>query len=249
MKKSNLYMVLLIISSSLTACSSTDGCYSGNCDQFYKNYSREIIEREEKLKRTTRINTLRLRENQLGGAAVRQGAYVHVLAQEGCCEGKTPLQSDRQNKYLNQNIGGYNLDYADLISVLGEWDTSRCLGNQHNKKLAEGIKNKDNQSITIVNSDINLGRWERYCNKGKHMNENDWHFVQENNYQIPEEFETYCSRPDYTYDEYLAAWESFCNADNKTTKKYMKIVKETVRPHKLLKHCRLLNNLERTYKK
>lgn len=248
MKQQNLYLAVLMISSTITACSSSGNCHNGNCDKFYKDYSREIIEKEEKLIRTTRVNTLRHRENQLGGAAVRQEAYVHVLAVDGCCEGRPPLQSDWKHKYSNMTIGGYNLDYADLLSILGEWDTSRCIGNNHNRKLAEGIKTDDN-SITILNSDINLGRWERYCNQGKHMNENDWVFVKKNNYKVPEEFEPYCIRPDFTYDEYLAAWESFCNADNKTSEKYMKIVKETVRPQKLIRHCRLLNNFEKTYKK
>ena len=221
MKISNLFMTVIMISSSVTACSSSDNCHTGNCDKFYKDY-------------------------KLGGAAVRQEGYVHVLAVEGCCEGKPPIQSDRNDKYLNQNIGGYNLDYADLISVLREWDSSRCAGSEHNRKIAAGIS--DN-SLKIINSDIDLGRWERYCNKGKHMNENDWNFVKKNNYHVPEKFEPYCIRPDFTYDEYINAWESFCNADNKTSKKYMKIVKETVRPQKLIRHCKLLNNFERTYKK
>lgn len=246
MKISNLFMTVIMISSSVTACSSSDNCHTGNCDKFYKDYSREIIEKEDKLIRTTRINTLRRRDNQLGGAAVRQEGYVHVLAVEGCCEGKPPIQSDRNDKYLNQNIGGYNLDYADLISVLREWDSSKCAGSEHNRKIAAGISDS---SLKIINSDIDLGRWERYCNKGKHMNENDWNFVKKNNYHVPEKFEPYCIRPDFTYDEYINAWESFCNADNKTSKKYMKIVKETVRPQKLIRHCKLLNNFERTYKK
>ena len=159
MKISNLFMTVIMISSSVTACSSSDNCHTGNCDKFYKDYSREIIEKEDKLIRTTRINTLRRRDNQLGGAAVRQEGYVHVLAVEGCCEGKPPIQSDRNDKYLNQNIGGYNLDYADLISVLREWDSSRCAGSEHNRKIAAGIS--DN-SLKIINSDIDLGRWERY---------------------------------------------------------------------------------------
>lgn len=246
MKLSNLFMTVLMISSSITACSSSEGCHKGKCDKFFKDYSREIIEKEDKLIRTTRINTLRRRDNQLGGAAVRQEGYVHVLAVEGCCEGKPPIQSDRNDKYLNQNIGGYNLDYADLISVLGEWDSSRCVGSEHNRKIAAGISDS---SLKIINSDIDLGRWERYCNQGKHMNENDWVFVKKNNYKVPEEFEPYCIRPDFTYDEYLAAWHSFCNADNKTSEKFMKIVKETVRPQKLIRHCKLLNDFERTYKK
>lgn len=250
MKKARNLISLAIISVITSACSSSSDCHSLDCENFYKSYTKTIIEKENKLSRTNKINTLRLRTKQLGGAAIRQEGYVHVLASEGCCEGKTPLQSDWKHKYDNLTVGGLNLDFADAVSILGEWDTTQCLGSKYNKEIAQKITDdSDPKSITIVNSTLDMGRWERYCNQGSHMNENDWLFVKENSYQVPEEFEPFCVRPDFTYEEYLAAWESFCNADNKTSKKYMTIIKKTVRPKKLIQNCKIINNLERSYKK
>ena len=227
------------------------GCNDPECQAFYARYTRIIIEREEKISRVTREPTLRMRKNQLGGAAIRQNAWVHVLDTEG----NYTLES--ASDYVQEhNLSVFGIDFDEFVSIMSDWDDTVYLpvnGDLRNiiTRRAGDVQKRDPAPSSassasaggpnVLNAEkVKMGRWERYCSGGLHMNEGDWQFVREQNYEVPQAYRNICTRPDYTYDDYLDAWRSFCNVRHLTAKQ-KKIVKTTVRPKSLFgDQCRAL---------
>lgn len=253
------YLYLAAVSLSLiplvSGCSGrhdlSGGCNDPECQAFYAKYTRIITEREEKISRVSREPTLRMRKNQLGGAAIRQNAWVHVLDTEG----NYTLES--ASDYVQEhNLTVFGIDYEEFISIMSDWDDTQYL--PVNGDLKNIITKRTGQDIparrdpvpasgsaagdpTVLNAEkVKMGRWERYCSGGLRMNEGDWLFVRDQNYDVPQAYRNICTRPDYTYEDYLDAWHSFCNVRH-LTEKQKKIVKTTVRPKSLFgDQCRAL---------
>lgn len=228
---------LAISTITLTACSSAPAC-NASCRAFIANYSRVIVEREVKAIRVEREATLRMRTNQLGGAAIRGNGFVHVLDVQGKCTALNE-SADRWSQTHNSFAG---MDFSDFISVMGEWDNSCQM--PLNFEIKEVVKNSNSDGLVVLNSQkMNNARWERYCNYGTQMNENDFIYAEKHHYDYQNDgyFST-CNKPEFSYTEYLSAWDKFCNILQMTDKE-QKIVKMTVRPKKLYKTCKALNNI------
>ena len=231
---------LIVLSSALfvTACSTNKKCH--DCKEWIERYSRIIVEREAKAERISRALTLQKRTNQLGGAAIRQDAYVHVLAPENKIH--SLKSADQYSIEHNQYV--YGIDFEDFISNAADWDNTsyRLIANDKELILVEKDANTNNSIKPVVlnniqsNEQLKKSRWARYCNFGFQMNEKDFKFVMLEKYQVPEKFRNQCKIPNFNYEEYIAAWDNFCNIKQLTDKEKT-IIAATQRPSKLRESC------------
>lgn len=234
------------------------GCSDPECQAFYAKYTRIINEREAKVSRVAKEPTLRMRKNQLGGAAIRQNAWVHVLDNEGS------YTIESASDYVQEhNLTVLGIDYDEFISIMSDWDNTEYLpvngdlrniitrrtGDASAKPAPSSAPERSDNGLNVLNREkVDMGRWERYCSGGLRMNEGDWKFVRERNYEVPQAYRNVCKRPDFTYDDYLEAWHKFCDVRHLTAKQ-QKIIKTTVRPKSLFDDkCRALRG-DRSWKK
>lgn len=161
-----------------------------------------------KHERVDRTLTLSWDNMGLGGAALRQPAYIHVLG-EGTLH-KTIHTATFPN---TQSDDLYN---PEKITV---------------------ILNEINSSPKKGYSLYELSRWRRFCNQGKDMDEADWNFINiQGRDNIPSVFHDHCIPPNHTYKAYVSAWETFCsNAKISSTQR--QIVTTSVKPTTKVGRC------------
>lgn len=107
-----------------------------------------------KYKQVSREPTLDWGNDERGGAAIRQPAYVHTLA------GSVHVARPASNIY-NSNKAVVSVPPKHLLSSSSLSLTNKSGANNEPKGL----------------SMYELSRWERYCNNGKGMDNRDWDFV------------------------------------------------------------------------
>nr|WP_298059226.1 hypothetical protein [uncultured Halomonas sp.] len=168
-----------------------------------------------------------------GGAAVRQPGYVHVVNQEfNTLRAATgEMSRDTLASELAEMIDG--LSEAKALEVIDA--------------INAGITPSNDPAFDWIVSDASTGysmyelsRWGRYCNGGKGMDEADWQFVNLHGAKgVPSMFED-CTLPTYTYFDYTAAWERFCEGE--ASRQDRDIVRDSVRPTSTVQHCSAMDD-------
>lgn len=183
--------------------------------------SHRVDQAEEiKSERVSRGLTLSWENTGLGGAAIRQPAYVHVLG-EGNLHESVHAASFTQ-------VSNEGAEPATVVFALNEIDTA-------SKDKREGI---EGQAYSLYE----MQRWERFCDNGKNMDEADWLFVtkQGGMEQLPSILLASCKAPAHNYKSYLAAWVGFCTGASITSHQ-RDIVRHSVRPKSEVNPCAALN--------
>jgi hypothetical protein len=172
-----------------------------------------LVKENNKPAKVNRTLTLAWDNIGRGGAAMRKPGYIHVLG-----DGKV---GEAQNKMNDAEaiFSAESNQKGDVNETLNAF-----------KSLTKG------QGYSLYE----LSRWERYCNRGKGMDERDWRFIEaEGAEHIPSEIVVGCSPPAYTYQEYLSAWIAFC-ASKTITEADRLIVRSSVRPFSVVNPCKAL---------
>lgn len=150
-----------------------------------------------------------------GGAALRQPGYVHVLG-----DGNV---SATMNKVKDGSSGSQNVSAG-----IKQGDVTHAINTFKEMNKGKGY------------SLYELSRWERYCDSGKHMDEHDWRFIEnEGETNIPKDVVTGCIPPTHNYQDYLNAWTRFCTSQT-VTDTDRRIVRESVRPYSVVNPCKAL---------
>lgn len=168
-----------------------------------------------------------------GGAAVRQPGYVHVINQE------FNRLRDATGEMSRDTLAS---ELVDMIDGLSEANALAVID-----AINAGITPEGDRAFDWLVSDASTGysmyelsRWGRYCNGGKGMDEADWQFVTEHGAKgIPGMFED-CTIPTYTYFDYKAAWERFCEGEASSHDR--DIVRDSVRPTSTVQHCSAMDD-------
>lgn len=173
----------------------------------------------DKPSRVSRELTLAWDNQGRGGAALRQPGYVHVLGNG-----------------LGSNVLAEHSASAGYTSA-----DNPFTGHPGTETASRAIEAYREIAKVKSYSLYELSRWERYCDRGVHMDERDWRFVQaEGAANIPTDAISACVPPTYTYQDYLVAWTRFCTAQI-TTDTERRIVRETSRPFSTVNPCNALN--------
>nr|BET98791.1 hypothetical protein TCT1_37120 [Xenorhabdus sp. TCT-1] len=152
----------------------------------------------------------------LGGAALRQPGYIHVLG-----DGNV---SATMNKVKDDSAGSDKTP----AGIKQHGDVNEAINTFKSMNKGKGY------------SLYELSRWERYCDGGKGMDEHDWRFVEaEGTTNIPKDVVTGCIPPTHTYQDYLNAWTHFCTSQA-VTDADRRIVRESVRPYSVVNPCKAL---------
>lgn len=174
-----------------------------------------------------------------GGAAQRQPGYVHVVHEEF--------------NYVRDAMGRMSMDTlaSELAASVVGIDEPKALEILNKIKNIDPPPAHDRGFDWIVGdatggySMYEIGRWGRFCDNGKGMDEADWKFItQEGRDRVPEMFSS-CEMPTHDYYHYLRAWGRFCEAGNpdvvEPTRADRDIVRDSVRPQTIVNPCRALN--------
>ena len=108
-----------------------------------------------KHKQVSRALSIDWGNDQRGGAAMRQPAYIHTLNGGVRQEAPARFAINPQNVVVNVPPKHLRTD-----TTLGLSNSVKLSGSQEALSMYE------------------LSRWERYCNNGKGMDQRDWEFVQ-----------------------------------------------------------------------
>ncbi|MCB5162636.1 hypothetical protein [Marinomonas algarum] len=183
----------------------------------------EVQNKETQMKRTSRDSTLSWENIGRGGAALRQPAYVHVLG-----EGNLKVLS--KDSDIPEVNAKNPFEPSDLMAVIDGID-----------KKSSNATNQTKHSIKQY-SLYELSRWERFCDQGKGMDEDDWMFVTNNGGEsgLPEIYSGSCKSPGHNYADYLDAWVEFCSNDS-IERHQRDIVRDSVRPKTKVNPCKKLN--------
>ncbi|WP_024608543.1 hypothetical protein [Pseudoalteromonas sp. TAB23] len=179
---------------------------------------------ETKQARVTRELTLSWDNIGRGGAAIRQPGYIHVLGDGNLHSSETKANLPKANTETPYTL-------SNAIAAVSDID--------------KNAQEKNNETVTSRHSSVNKGyslyelsRWERFCNAGIGMDEDDWRFVTENGgaQNIPQILSDSCSLPNHDYQSYLDAWVNYCT-EEKLTSTQRSIVRSSVRPKSVVNPC------------
>lgn len=159
------------------------------------------------IKATQRDNTTREDKRRLSGAAYEQEAYRHVLAKrrvEPFKDGERHISSENQTS-------------RNMNQKLGSSPSENEVGRIHGYSIYE------------------LSRWERYCGKRGKMDRLDWEFVdREGIKNMPDNLIGNCQAPQFSYTDYLRAWDNYCLKKSLTESEKL-ITRKTHAPGKCAK--------------
>lgn len=181
--------------------------------------------------RTSRGLTLSFSNAGQGGAAMREPGYVHVVSTDFNILRKRMqgLSDDAMVKHLMDTAGLSETEARDAIDALKSMEPSE---NRH----ARDWITSDPQGYSMYE----ISRWTRFCDNGEGMDEDDWRFVTgEGRSNVPDLI-TNCEVPSHDYDDYLRAWERFCEMEG-ASQRDLSIVRDSVRPQSTVPDCKALN--------
>lgn len=165
----------------------------------------------DKPQRTNRELTLAWDNQGRAGAAVHQPDYVHVLSNDH--------------------------DWQEISAPYG---AARPGSGQRHQSRTLTLSVMDHSQAGKGFSVYEMRRWERYCDNGKGMDEDDWNFVALDDYAPPLDVLGTCVTPGYKYADYLDAWTRFCTGSPEYTSLDKDIVTNSVRPHSTVNPCKAM---------
>ncbi len=168
---------------------------------------------DDKPQRTERNLTVTWDNIGRGGAAMRQPGFVDVLATENSFG---PEQSYIQSPAAKAASRVTPMVLPSQLSARTQLPAPAA---------APPVKTTSHTSY----STYELQRWQRYCNEGVGMTEQDWKFVDAHKALVPEGAFPTCRPPQHTSHQYLEAWHSFCSGDA-IKPVQMNVVKNSARP-------------------
>lgn len=181
---------------------------------------------DDKPQRTHRHLTVSWDNIGQGGAAMLQPAFVHVLGNEDSSPqsftpSKTSVLASKPSPQIAPALIGPNLDEMRAL-----------LDKAKRVPAVAAIKTTNKTSYAVYE----MSRWERFCDGGKGMTEQDWKFVVKANEKVPSGAFANCTRPAHNFSSYMAAWKDFCH-EGSASDQHMDIVRATVRPSSI-KSCK-----------
>ena len=179
---------------------------------------------DDKPQRTHRHLTVAWDNIGQGGAVMLQPGYVHVLgAEDSTPEAFTPAKNTKLAAKPAQPT------YAPTPNL----DEMRALlGKAKNPVVVTPVKTTSKTSYAVYE----ISRWERFCDGGKGMTEQDWKFVTKANERVPAGVMPNCTRPSFNFSSYMAAWKDFCQ-DGSASDQHMDIARNSTRPSSM-KSCK-----------
>lgn len=151
-----------------------------------------------------------------GGAAIRQSAFIHVLGSDGML---TP---------------GHALEERPLAAISPAAPSSSV---QSGAGLGVDTASAARPTAQRSYSVYELARWERFCNAGKNMDERDWRFIQqEGTGNVPVDVLSNCRPPSFSFHDYFNAWRKHCEGEVLVAPE-QNIVYNTVRPRSMIGSC------------
>lgn len=180
-----------------------------------QRYADEQGKGDAKMQQVNRSLSVAWGNQGRGGAAVRQSGYVHVLGDRF---------NDQQARYAAVNAP-IEVDQATVDDAL--------------RQLEELTKAQPERGQGY--SLYEISRWERYCDHGNGMDEDDWLFVTREGGEsgLPSALSARCSPPDSDYQSYISAWTRYCKSQAPTNSD-MAIVRNTSRPKTVVNPCEAL---------
>lgn len=171
------------------------------------------------LSHTQRQLTVAWEPTARGGAAIRQGAYVHVLADPEQPKAVAPAESTAIPAGVNKPEDGEMLSKEDSTESIAE-------------ALRSFSAIQKSQGISLYE----VARWERYCDNGNGMDETDWLFIlKADPANIPKSISDSCAPPEHSYGGYISAWTEFCQMED-PSRASRNIVRDSVKP-KSISEC------------
>ena len=181
-----------------------------------------VIKEDDKPQRTHRHLTVAWDNIGRGGAALHQPGFVDVLSNEDSqtqsyTPAKSPALAPKPSPKATPAIIGPSID--EMRALLS-------------KSAAKPVPTTNKTSYAIYE----MRRWERYCNAGQGMTEQDWKFVTQAKGEVPADAISSCSRPNHNYQGYKDAWKSFCSGTT-ISESQQDIVRNSTRPASI-KSCK-----------
>lgn len=168
---------------------------------------------DDKPQRTSRNLTVTWDNIGRGGAAMRQPGFVDVLATE---QSFGPEQNYMQSPTAKTTSQVKPVVLPSHPSTTPSAPTTTATPT---------VKTSSNTSY----STYELQRWQRYCNDGVGMTEQDWKFVDAQKALVPDGAFPACRPPQHNAHQYLQAWQSFC-AGTAISPSQMNVVRNSARP-------------------
>lgn len=162
-------------------------------------------------------------------------SYESIIepAKRGIAHRDTALTLDKKTRVGAAYVEG---GYTHVLATRNDqtlFDTELTMMDPSNPKaIADEAKSlMDGQTKKQDASIYTLARWERFCGQGK-MTADDWDFIADQGRDaIPSKLKESCVQPDYSRQEYFAAWMA---ADCKTeadTQRYVMIRSQSISPN------------------
>lgn len=199
---------------------------------------------ESKEARVSRDLTMSWETPQRGGAALRQHGYIDVLGprslheQNGSADQAAVHSSEFVLASSTPNDG--TIEPAAVANVISEIDQNKRRSlNVSDVPFQNGGNNLGGSAVDPHGYSIyEMSRWERFCDNGNGMDEDDWIFItkHDGHMNVPSILIDTCDIPAFSYKEYTAAWIEFCN-DSSITPVQRNIVRNSVRPRSKVAQC------------
>lgn len=141
------------------------------------------------------------------------------------------VQHDLGNAYFNTDSAGASFRERGWEHTLNSAPIKKSndyiwnLYNPRKVKPAQTVKiNPQSSSGTTIagtrtSGDLSvydLLHWNHYCNSGRNMTQADFIYISNHGEQDLPVTISSCSKPDFTYQDYLSAWTSFCKKQDLT---------------------------------
>lgn len=194
MKKFFLPLALAVGACILSACSSSvdeEQARQAQDDEVTAVFNLKAHTKDVRV--GTRDLTLEYLVNKRFGAAINQGGYKHVLAQNDLNE-DSPLLSPRVKYDRTLRSEKVHFETLDLNEDPLKKLKTHKIGEHANPYYPIlddfGVGEVKDYSV------YNLSRWERFCNYGLGMDKRDWDFVKKHQKEFPQELRENCAPPD-----------------------------------------------------
>ena len=171
---------------------------------------RTLIFEEDNRRYIHSVATTEYGNHGLGGAAVRQPATIHVLADERRTADPSELsgEADLESQANKTQMDEFKAMVDELSSASGE-DRETA---EHIARAMAALASIQSSDPTIHLSHYDLTLWKRYCDHGAGMTENDWgQMLSSSLEQMPSELRASCQEPNLELTEELK--KSFCSGD------------------------------------